>query len=261
MSISVVVGNTKPRSRTYHAATLVAERLTDAPPDLVLDLVDFGAALVDWSNADVAAAVGEVQASSVVVFASPTYKGAYTGLLKLFLDRFASGAFGGLTAAVPVMLGGDLRHSLAPEVFLKPVLAELGASCPTRGLFLLEADAPALQPSTLGWSSPGPCSPPGQRRSDDVDHRIRAAGAPPCLRHLPHRRGCFGRPGRRPSRKASRSARSPRFPSTLRWCSCASPIPSTTWPALSRAPRLGISVLAAGQTSLPAAERPGHRPL
>jgi FMN reductase len=39
------------------------------------------------------------------------------------------------------MLGADLRHSLAPEVFLKPVLAELGASSPTRGLFLLESEA------------------------------------------------------------------------------------------------------------------------
>jgi FMN reductase len=68
------------------------------------------------------------------------YKGSFTGLLKLFLDRFATGAFAVLTAAVPLMLGGDLRHSLAPEVVLKPVLAELGASCPTRGLFVLEAD-------------------------------------------------------------------------------------------------------------------------
>jgi FMN reductase len=38
------------------------------------------------------------------------------------------------------MLGGDWRHSLAPEVFLKPVLAELGATSPTRGLFLLDSD-------------------------------------------------------------------------------------------------------------------------
>jgi FMN reductase len=61
-------------------------------------------------------------------------------LLKLFLDRVGTGALAGLTAAVPLMLGGDLRHALAPEVFLKPVLAELGASCPTAGLFLVEAD-------------------------------------------------------------------------------------------------------------------------
>lgn len=46
------------------------------------------------------------------------------------------------------MLGGDLRHSLAPEVFLKPVLVELGATCPTPALFLPEYDylgSPALE--------------------------------------------------------------------------------------------------------------------
>jgi FMN reductase len=48
--------------------------------------------------------------------------------------------------AVPFMLGGDLRHSLAPDVLLKPILVELGATCPTRGLFLVDsrfADADA----------------------------------------------------------------------------------------------------------------------
>jgi FMN reductase len=145
--VAVVVGNPKPRSRTYQAACLVADRLAGRPADLVVDLADLGPGLLDWANAEVAATVAEVVASDLVVFASPTYKGAYTGLLKLFLDRIGTGALAGLTAAVPLMLGGDLRHGLAPEVFLKPVLNELGASCPAPGLFLLEADyqgGPAL---------------------------------------------------------------------------------------------------------------------
>lgn len=80
---------------------------------------------------------GADEASELVVVASPTYKTTYTGLLELFLDRFGAGSLAAATA-VPLMLGGDLRRSLAPEVFLKPVLAELGASCPTPGLFLLD---------------------------------------------------------------------------------------------------------------------------
>jgi FMN reductase len=42
------------------------------------------------------------------------------------------------------MLGGHWRHGLAAEAFLKPVLAELGASCPAGGLYLLDSewDAP-----------------------------------------------------------------------------------------------------------------------
>ncbi|HEY2674348.1 MAG TPA: NAD(P)H-dependent oxidoreductase [Rugosimonospora sp.] len=139
MSIAIVVGNPKPRSRTFQAAHLVAEKLTGRGPDLTVDLVDFGSGLLDWNDVKVAQAVADVQAADLLVVASPTYKGAYTGLLKLFLDRFSAGSLANVTA-VPLMLGGDWRHSLAPEVFLKPVLAELGASSPTRGLFLLDAD-------------------------------------------------------------------------------------------------------------------------
>jgi len=139
MTVTVLVGNPKPQSRTWQAAHLVAERLTGAKPDADIDLATFGAALLDWSSTEVAAAVDQVLASDLVVVASPTYKGAYTGLLKIFLDRIGGGALAGVQA-VPLMLGGGLQHALAPEVFLKPVLAELGASSPTQGLFLLDSE-------------------------------------------------------------------------------------------------------------------------
>lgn len=153
MSIAVVVGNPRPRSRTLQAAQLVAAQLTGRKPDLVLDLVDLGPGLLDGSDPNVSQAVADVAAAELVVVASPTYKATYTGLLKLFLDRFAAGSLQGVTA-VPVMLGGDWRHSLAPEAFLKPVLAELGASSPTRGLFLLDSDADtgwAESDALAGW--------------------------------------------------------------------------------------------------------------
>jgi FMN reductase len=136
-----------------HAARLVAEKLTGRAPDLAVDLVEFGAGLLDWKDANVAQAVADVAAADLLVVASPTYKATYTGLLKLFLDRFGAGSLASVTA-VPLMLGGDWRHSLAPEAFLKPVLAELGASSPTRGLFLLDADADtdwAESEALAGW--------------------------------------------------------------------------------------------------------------
>lgn len=74
-----------------------------------------------------------------MIFASPTYKASYTGLLKLFLDQFPSNGLAGVVA-VPLMLGAGLGHLLAPELLLKPVLVELGATCPTRGLYLLDSD-------------------------------------------------------------------------------------------------------------------------
>lgn len=138
MSVAVVVGNPKPRSRTFQAAHIVAERLTGRPADLSIDLAELGPALLDWSDPGIAKLVAAVQASGLVVVASPTYKATYTGLLKLFLDRFGAGSLTG--TAVPVMLGAHWKHALAPELLLKPVLVEIGAICPTAGLFLLDSE-------------------------------------------------------------------------------------------------------------------------
>ncbi len=148
MSVAVVVGNPKPASRTLAVAQVVAAQLVGRPPDVVVDLVQLGTDLLEWSSPSLSKAVADVQASSLTIFASPTYKGSFTGILKLFLDAMGTGALAGVTA-VPLMLGGDLRHSLAPEVFLKPVLNELGASCPGPGLFLLERD----------WDDPSALAP------------------------------------------------------------------------------------------------------
>jgi FMN reductase len=144
MTVTVLVGNPKPKSRTYDAALAVTQRLTDAPPDTVIDLTDLGPALLDWSDPKVAELVATVTATDLLIVASPTYKATYTGLLKLFLDRIGTGALAGVVA-VPVMLGGDWRHSMAPDLLLKPVLVELGATCPTRGLFLLDSEPTASE--------------------------------------------------------------------------------------------------------------------
>jgi FMN reductase len=149
MTVTVVVGNPKPQSRTLLAARRVAAELTGRPADHDLDLATFGPALLDWNDVDIAVAVELVRSSELVIVATPTYKGSYTGLLKLFLDRFGAGSLVGVQA-VPVMLGGHWRHALAPEVFLKPVLNEIGASTPTAGLFLLDSEWEA--PDALdGW--------------------------------------------------------------------------------------------------------------
>src|SRR5215212_9117251 len=139
MTTAVVVGNPNPASRTLDAATKVAERLGGRPADVVLDLVELGPRLLGWGDEAVGRAVAQVQEADWVVIASPTYKATYTGLLKLFLDQFAAGSLAGVIA-FPLMLGGAWNHALAPEAFLKPVLAELGASCPVSGLYLLDTD-------------------------------------------------------------------------------------------------------------------------
>jgi FMN reductase len=135
----VVVGNPKPMSRTRAAAELVATKLGGNPPDHVIDVVDLGAGLLGWGDPKVAAAKETVKSADFLVVASPTYKATYTGLLKLFLDQFGAGELGQIPTFA-LMLGGSPAHSLAPELTLRPVLVEIGASCPSPSLYLLDSD-------------------------------------------------------------------------------------------------------------------------
>jgi FMN reductase len=145
----VVVGNPKPVSRTRRAAEMVATRLTDAPPAAVVELSELGAALLGWGDPAVDAAKRVVLDADLVVFATPTYKATYTGLLKLFLEQFAAGELHG-TTAIALMLGGSPHHALAGELTLKPVLSEIGCSCPTPALFLLDSEWDA-SPGLDAW--------------------------------------------------------------------------------------------------------------
>jgi FMN reductase len=143
MQVTIVAGNPKPASRTLAAAELVAQTLTSEvsadQPITSIDVITLGAGLLGWGDAAVADAVKSVAGSDLVVFASPTFKATYTGVLKLFLDQFAGGEGLRDVVAVPLMLGAGPAHAMAPDLLLKPVLAELGAACPAPGLYLLDS--------------------------------------------------------------------------------------------------------------------------
>jgi FMN reductase len=137
MKTAVVAGNPKARSRTLDAGVLVMRKLTGRDPDLVVDVIELGTGLLEFGNVAVADQLAAIAQSNVVVFASPTYKATYTGVLKLLLDQFPSDGLRGVTA-FPVMLGAGPAHALAPDLLLKPVLVELGAVCPAAGLYLID---------------------------------------------------------------------------------------------------------------------------
>jgi FMN reductase len=154
-AVGVVVGNPKPRSRTLEVGRQVAIAAArsaglDAVDPLVIDLAELGPHLFDWSSTDVRAAVDSVSACSLLVVASPTYKATYTGLLKSFLDWFDTTGLSGVTT-VPVMVGAGPAHALAVEVHLRSVLVEIGATLPTRGLYVLESDLARLDEIVGAW--------------------------------------------------------------------------------------------------------------
>jgi FMN reductase len=157
MRIAVVTGNPKPASRTHGAALAVAGALSAAlagpgaptlPTEpgpaapgahLAVDLSEHAPSLFDSSDTELSRLTAEVAAADIAIFASPTYKASYTGMLKAFLDRYGGNGLAG-TIAVPVMTGGWAGHSLAVEVHLRPVLVELGATVPARGLYITEPE-------------------------------------------------------------------------------------------------------------------------
>ncbi|WP_425218352.1 NADPH-dependent FMN reductase [Tumidithrix helvetica] len=62
-----------------------------------------------------------------LIIASPIYKGAYTGLLKSFLDLLPRGSLSN-KVILPLSTSITINNFLAIDFTLKPVLAELGAT-------------------------------------------------------------------------------------------------------------------------------------
>jgi FMN reductase len=156
-AITIVVGNPKRASRTRTVAEAVANRAGAAlglPPitdDDVVELADLGPSLFDWSSAEVRARADQLSASRLAVIATPIYKATYTGLLKSFLDWFGQTGLAGVTA-IPVMVGAGSQHALAVEVHLRPVLVEIGARVPTRGVFVRDDALDDLDATLEAWA-------------------------------------------------------------------------------------------------------------
>ena len=160
-SVVTVVGNPKPGSRTATAAASVAELLaselgTPYRTDELIDLVTFAAAIFqgeaasEETRAALDSAIDLASSASVLVLATPVYKGSYTGLLKSFLDVLPHLALAG-SVVVPVTMSAAPSHKLLADMHLRPVLAELGASVPTPPVALEERDLEDLQLAVSGW--------------------------------------------------------------------------------------------------------------
>ena len=155
LQIVTVVGNPRPESRTHGLAATLADALAAVLPESKVSAVDLavlGPRVLDQADSGAAAATAQVLDADILVVASPTYKATYSGLLKAFLDRLGTGSLAG-RRAVPVLLGGAPNHQLAVDVHFTPLLLELGAAVPVRGLFVLEADVPAFGSFAAGWAA------------------------------------------------------------------------------------------------------------
>lgn len=161
---TLVIGNPRKGSRTSVVAAqmvttlrnaLADEGVAIAEPDIV-DLAELGAALPIRvsSSAPLPAAVEQalkaVRRQGLLIVVSPTFKGTYSGLLKLFLDLLPMDGLAG-TVAVAAMTAGWARHRGAADQFLRPLLTELGATVPVPALSVLEDEFTDLNPVLSTW--------------------------------------------------------------------------------------------------------------
>ena len=141
-----VAGNPRPGSRTLGVVQRVGEAVAatlQARFEGAIDLVELSSELFTFGAPGVQAALERTLAADVLVVGSPVYKASYTGVLKAFCDHIAHGQLAG-KPTIPVMVGGSLQHFLALEDHLRPLLIELGGTCPTPGLYVVETELDQL---------------------------------------------------------------------------------------------------------------------
>ena len=107
---------------------LVVERLNirELPAQALL--------LAEWGHPAIVKAIAQIARARAVVVATPVYKAAYSGLLKVLLDLLPQTALKEKTV-LPLATGGSPAHLLALDYTLKPVLAALGARHVLDGVF------------------------------------------------------------------------------------------------------------------------------
>jgi FMN reductase len=128
--IAALAGSPSARSRS---AALLREALLQLPLSDVLqaeisirELPATALLHADIQEPALARALAQVQAAELVLVATPIYKAAYSGVLKLFLDLLPPDALRG-KRVLPLATGGSVAHLLAVDYALRPVLAALGA--------------------------------------------------------------------------------------------------------------------------------------
>jgi FMN reductase len=136
-----ISGSPSPESRSASLLRFVERRLEGrAASTRHLSLRELPPAELLAGNAEapmLRAAVAALRDADLVMVATPIYKAAYSGLLKVFLDLLPPDALRG-KSVLPLATGGSTGHLLALEYALKPVLGALGARHVLDAVFVVD---------------------------------------------------------------------------------------------------------------------------
>ncbi|WP_101048017.1 NADPH-dependent FMN reductase [Macromonas nakdongensis] len=152
MSVLLIAGSPSEHSRSSALLDAVEARLLQAESARRLhldrlrirDLSPQALLLANWGHPSVARAIAQVQSASALVVATPVYKAAYSGVLKVFLDLLSQTALKG-KVVLPIATGGSPHHMLALDYALRPVLQSLGARHILPGVYASDAQIPKTE--------------------------------------------------------------------------------------------------------------------
>ena len=156
MSVLLIAGSPSERSRTAALLEAAGQRLEQRGALVtrlrIRDLSPQALLLADFGHSSISHATGLVKQAQVIIVATPVYKAAYSGVLKVFLDLLPQDAFAGKTV-LPLATGGSPNHMLALDYALRPVLQSLGARHVLPGIFATDVQGTLLP---VGASSIAP---------------------------------------------------------------------------------------------------------
>ncbi|SFD66114.1 NADPH-dependent FMN reductase [Paracidovorax konjaci] len=142
MSVLLIAGSPSERSRSAALLDAVSLRLSVRGTAVhrlhIRDLSPQALLLADTGHRSIAQAVDRVAQATALVVATPVYKAAYSGVLKVFLDLLPQTALKG-KAVLPLATGGSPHHMLALDYALRPVLQSLGAKHILPGVYATDA--------------------------------------------------------------------------------------------------------------------------
>jgi FMN reductase len=165
MSVLLIAGSPSERSRSSALLEAVAQRLRlqgrQSETLLIRELPAQALLQADFGHPGISQALGRVARAEFLVVATPVYKAAYSGVLKVFLDLLPQTGLAGKTV-LPLATGGSANHMLALDYALRPVLQSLGARQVLGGIYATDAQVSL-------------CESGAYQLSDEIGQRLDAA--------------------------------------------------------------------------------------
>lgn len=148
MTVLLIAGSPSAPSRSAALLDAVGERLVRRGLQVerlaVRELPAQALLAAQWEHPALERAIARLVQAQAVVVATPIYKAAYSGVLKVFLDLLSQTALQGKTV-LPLATGGSPHHMLALDYALRPVLQSLSARHILPGVYATDAQI-ALTP-------------------------------------------------------------------------------------------------------------------